>query len=297
MVLAYIPVQGWIIAMLVMYSIIRKYVQSCHRCHTRSVKEPNYKSYDTRFPYDFRPMSRISADMKWMSLSNQGFNYILFVKCEISNYNDWHIYTKKQMLLLLQNLHSRVVYQFGPPKTVIIDEDRTLSADVLMHIYNTLNIRSQVISPLNHGSLRTERYIRYISALPCKHLKTTGEDWYLYVDVCWYALNSYVSPSTGYSVFELVYFHKPADLTHTDYSPLQHLSRSLDDYLKIMKKRFDVMKKVVLDKRTHNQFVQKRRQFGTFPRNHTFSVGDIDYLFAPSVASLETRSKSLKKIG
>ena len=33
-----------------------------------------------------------------------------------------------------------------------------------------------------------------------------------------------------------------ADLTHIDYSPLQHLSRYLDDYMKIMKKRFDVMK-------------------------------------------------------
>ena len=34
-----------------------------------------------------------------------------------------------------------------------------------MHIYNTLNIRSQVISPLNHGSLRTERYVRSISEM------------------------------------------------------------------------------------------------------------------------------------
>ena len=37
----------------------------------------------TRTPHDFRPMSRISADIKWMPLSNQGFNYILFGTCEI----------------------------------------------------------------------------------------------------------------------------------------------------------------------------------------------------------------------
>ena len=29
---------------------------------------------------------------------------------------------------------NRVVYQFGPPKTFISDEDSTLPADVLMHI-------------------------------------------------------------------------------------------------------------------------------------------------------------------
>ena len=37
-----------------------------------------YKAYHTRVPYDFRPMSRISADINWMPLSNQGFNYVLF---------------------------------------------------------------------------------------------------------------------------------------------------------------------------------------------------------------------------
>ena len=47
-----------------LFNSIRKYVQSCHACHTRSAKEPGYKSYHTRIPYDFRPMSRISADIK-----------------------------------------------------------------------------------------------------------------------------------------------------------------------------------------------------------------------------------------
>ena len=35
---------------------------------------------------------------------------------------------------------------------------------------------------------------------------------------------------------ELVHLHKPTDLTYIDYSPLQHLSRSLDDYMTSMKK-------------------------------------------------------------
>ena len=172
---------------------------------------------------------------------------------------------------------------------------RTLSTDVLMHIYNTLNIRLQVISPLYHGSLRTERYIRYISDLLCKHLRTTGEDWYLYVNPCHHALNSYVSPSTGYSAYELVYLHKPADLTQIDYSPLQYMSRSLDYYMKILKRRSDVMKKGVLDKETHDQSIQQIKQNKTFPRNQTFAVGDLVYLFAPSAATFQARSGKFKE--
>ena len=88
---------------------------------------------------------------------------------------------------------------------------------------------------------------------------------------------------------------KSADLTQIKYSPLQHLSRSIHDYMKIMKKRFDVMKKVVLDKKTHDQSVQQIRQKGTFPRNQTFAVGDLVYLFAPSAATLQTRSRKFKE--
>ena len=202
---------------------------------------------------------------------------------------------KANAITIAEALPNRVVYQFGPPKTLIIDQDRTLSADVLLHIYNTLNIRSQVISPLNHGSLRTERNIRSISEMLCKHLKTTGEDWHLYVNPCCYALNTYVSPSTGYSAYQLVYLHKPAELTHIAYIQLQHMSRSLDGYMSILKKRFDVMKKVVLDKKTHDQSVQQIKQNRILHRNQAFAVGDLVYLFAPSGATLQTKSRKFKE--
>ena len=124
---------------------IRKYVQSHHTCYTRSAKEPVYKSYHTRIPYDFRLMSKISAGIKWMPLYNQCFIYILFATCEISNYVICIPIQKANAVTIAEALLNRVVYQFGPPKTLIIDGDRSLSADVLMHMYNTLNIRSQMI--------------------------------------------------------------------------------------------------------------------------------------------------------
>ena len=61
-------------------------------------------------------MSRISADIKWMPLSNQGFNYILFTTCEISNYVIG-IPIQEINAVIAEALFNRVVYQFGPPKT------------------------------------------------------------------------------------------------------------------------------------------------------------------------------------
>ena len=111
----------------------------------------------------------------------------------------------------------------------------------------------------------------------------TGEDWLLYVYPSCYALKTYVSPATGYLVLGLVCLHKSVDLTNIEYSQLQHLSIFLDDYMKNMKKIFDVMKKRVLDERTDDQSVQQIRQIRTFPRNQTFAVEDLIYLSVPSV--------------
>ena len=96
-----------------LFHSIRKYVQSCHTCHTRSAKEPGYKAYHTRIAYDFRPMSRISADRKWMPLSNLGFNYILFATCEILNYVIGILIQKANDVTIADALLNRIIYQFG----------------------------------------------------------------------------------------------------------------------------------------------------------------------------------------
>ena len=69
-----------------LFDSIGKYLQHCNICHRRSPKEPGHKSYHTRIPYNFRPMSKISAYTKSMPLSNQSFKLHLFATCEVSNY-------------------------------------------------------------------------------------------------------------------------------------------------------------------------------------------------------------------
>ena len=56
-----------------LFNSIKTYGQGCHTSHTRSAKESGYKSYHTGNPYDFRPMSRISAGIKWMPLMQSRF--------------------------------------------------------------------------------------------------------------------------------------------------------------------------------------------------------------------------------
>ena len=69
-----------------------------------------------------------------MSVSNQGFNYILFAICEILNYVIGIPIQKANAVTSWVPLQKGVIYQIGPSKALLIDEDSNLSADTLMHI-------------------------------------------------------------------------------------------------------------------------------------------------------------------
>ena len=55
-------------------------------CQKTCNMEKGPKAYHVRVPFDFRPMIRLSCDIKHMPVSSKGYKYILFVTCEVSNY-------------------------------------------------------------------------------------------------------------------------------------------------------------------------------------------------------------------
>ena len=65
-----------------------------------------------------------------MPLSNQCFNYILFATHEISNSVIGIPIQKANAVAIADALLNKVVYQVGLHKTLIINEDRNLSANV-----------------------------------------------------------------------------------------------------------------------------------------------------------------------
>ena len=69
-----------------LFDNIRRYVQSCDICQKTRNMEKGPKAYHVRVPFDFRPMTRLSCDIKHMPVSSKGYKYILFVTCEVSNY-------------------------------------------------------------------------------------------------------------------------------------------------------------------------------------------------------------------
>ena len=152
-----------------------------------------------------------------------------------------------------------------------------------------------VISPGNHGSLKTERYIRTISEMITKVISNTGSNWPFYLNASCYAHNTFVSTATGYSPFEMVYLHKPVDIVDTMFDPFEGRTRDVTDYIENMKSRFACMKRIVEEKRLKDQQTQLIREERKHPNTRGFAVGDLVYLYAPPLAALQTTSRKFKQ--
>ena len=76
------------------------------------------------------------------------------------------------------------------------------------------------ISPMNHGSNRSERYIRTLNDIITKCLVGTGSYWPLYIAPAMFAMNCQVSQVTGLSPFQMVYSKPPPDKLAFDFDPI-----------------------------------------------------------------------------
>ena len=279
-----------------MFDYVRKYLLCCQECQSRREKDADKAAYFPRIPLSFRPMSRISADIKYMPPSHLGFNYILLCTCEISNYVIGIPLEKRDASCIAEALMNKVVYTHGAPRTLIIDEDRALTSMVMQELYKRLKVRSITVSPLNHGSNRTERYIRTLNNMLCKYLTATGSEWPLYVYPACYAMNTFVSPSLNYSPYELVFTCKPAPLDEFQFEPdIEQVNLPANEYLTLMKKRHALMMSLVVERKTREQQLQVVREKRNYPNHKDFAVGDLVYLFAPGSSDLKTASRKLSK--
>ena len=113
-----------------------------------------------RIPLDFRPMARFSMDIKHMPSSNLGYSKMLVCTSEFSNWIVAIPIINEQASTIAEALFFKIICQFGTPKAITCDEASAFTSELMMSYFHALNIKPIYVSPGNHGSNRTERYIR-----------------------------------------------------------------------------------------------------------------------------------------
>ena len=277
-----------------LFDNIRKYILCCYECQSRMDKAKNPNAFHIRIPYSFKPMSRISLDIKHMPLSNAKEKYILLACCEFSNYVVGVPLKEAKSIHIAEALLNKVIYQFGPPSQIITDLDRAITSQLMMELYRVLGIRIVVVSPENHGSNRVERYIRTISEMLCKQMTNKGANWPSYLNACCYAHNSFVTSTIGYCPYELVYLHKPPLLTDLTFEPLKSGDRSIKEYMTSINERFNTMKSFVIDRKLMEQKTMLAKENRFHLEQHVYAKGDLVYYFAPRLSELQAPARKFK---
>ena len=62
------------------------YIKGCHICQLLCNEKPPSRQLQTRINLNFRPLSRLSIDLKVMPSSHKGIKYILCKIYEVTNY-------------------------------------------------------------------------------------------------------------------------------------------------------------------------------------------------------------------
>ena len=154
------------------------------------------------------------------------------------------------------------------------------------YILDVLKVNVKLVSPHTHSSFKTERYI---NNLITRQLPGKGRELQIFVTST-YTMNTFVSLTTGFSLYELVFLKKPSDILNLYFPLLQNIAKDYEHYcIKKMKTRLDNVENVILD---FKKFQQERQaqlanQVTTPPED--FQEGQLVYLLALSVAILSRK--------
>ena len=172
-----------------MFNLVREFVEGCLECQSMKGKTDGPRIQYARIPLDTRTMARMSMDIKEMPESELGFRHILVCVCEFTNWMKTIPLADQKAQTIAMALYFKICCEYGTPKAIICDEAPAFQSVALQEYFKTLNIQPIYISPMNHGSNRSERYIRTLNDIITKCLVGTGSNWPLYVPSATFAMN------------------------------------------------------------------------------------------------------------
>ena len=132
-------------------------------CQPNRNEKPPSRQLQTRINLNYRPLSRLSMDLKVMPKSSKGHKFISFIIDEVTNY----LITVPTYWLKAEEvgkaLIEHVITKYCIPDCIIIDQDSTFMSSLMNYLFSKFNIMIKTVAPYNHQSLQAEHGIIMIN--------------------------------------------------------------------------------------------------------------------------------------
>ena len=279
-----------------MFNLVREFVECCLECQSMKGKTDSPRIQYARIPLDTRTMARMSMDIKEMPESELGFRHILVCVCEFTNWMKTIPLADQKAQTIAMALYFKICCEYGTPKAIICDEAPAFQSVALQEYFRALNIQPIYISPMNHGSNRSERYIRTLNDIITKCLVGTGSNWPLYVPSATFAMNCQVSQVTGFSPFQMVFNKQPPDKLSFDFDQTKSgMKVDTPLYMIFMDQNKLLINQLIMRRKKYEAESQLVRESRKYPDNHGYAVGDLVLINHAPSSVLKAPSRKLKR--
>ena len=279
-----------------MFNLVREFVECCLECQSMKGKTDSPRIQYARIPLDTRTMARMSMDIKEMPESELGFRHILVCVCEFTNWMKTIPLADQKAQTIAMALYFKICCEYGTPKAIICDEAPAFQSVALQEYFRALNIQPIYISPMNHGSNRSERYIRTLNDIITKCLVGTGNNWPLYVPSATFAMNCQVSQVTGFSPFQMVFNKQPPDKLSFDFDPTKSgMKVDTPLYMIFMDQNKVLINQLIMRRKKYEAESQLVRESRKYPDTHGYAVGDLVLINHSPSSVLKAPSRKLKR--
>ena len=120
---------------------LRSYIKGCHICQLSNKDKIPNRHFQRRINLNYKPLSRLSIDLKVMPKTYRGHKFILCVIDEMTNYfiamPIYHARSEKIGDALIDN----VISKYGIPEYLIMDQDSAYMSTIMNYLFRRLNIK------------------------------------------------------------------------------------------------------------------------------------------------------------
>ena len=222
------------------------FLSACYICQLFRNDKPPSRQLETRINLNYRPMTRLSMDLKVMPRLQKGHWYILCVIDEMTNYLITAPLYQARSEEVGEALIENVISKFGMTEYMIMDQDRAFMSSLMSYLFKKLGISIKTVGPYNHKSLQAEHCIKSLSNILAKCLTGQGQTWNKFLSLATFAYNIFHTPNLGnYYLYELVFGRRLKILINIETDPDIKISGTYKDYHTLLTKRLDYLQNML----------------------------------------------------
>ena len=123
------------------------YLRACHICQLFRKDKPPSRQLETGINLNYRPMSRLSMDLKMMPTLQKGHWFILCIIDEMTNYLITATLYQARLEEVREVLIENVINKFGMPDYMMMDQDSAFMSSLMSYLFKKLEITIKMVGP------------------------------------------------------------------------------------------------------------------------------------------------------